>query len=107
MLFQFQAGLRIGEVRAVQYDDMLIIEVAKRRQKEQAIHNPTYIFSLSDTAIPQRSITDLYTKYCNKWELSTKAHIKQGKRSYLLRLTIISILIRLGIWQVMSTKELL
>ena len=105
LAFQFQTGLRIGELCAVRYEDIetedfihiqrmvrrdtkeivphtktdcgdrfvylteeakRIIETAKERQRELRVNSEGYIFSLTDEPIPERCISSLLKKYCNK-----------------------------------------
>ena len=117
-LFQFQTGLRLGEVCTVRYEDIespdyihiqrmlrretnevvnhtkseygdrqvlltttakKIIECARKRQEELGVDSEGYIFSINRLPLTERSIADLYRKYCRKIGIVQKSSHKSRK----------------------------
>ena len=120
-LFQFQTGLRLGEVCAVRYEDIetsdyihvqrmlrratnqivnhtksecgdrqvlltsmakKLIKCAKKRQKELGVDTNGYIFSINGLPLTERSIADLYRKYCRKLEIVPKSS-HNSRKTYI------------------------
>lgn len=124
LLFQFQTGLRIGELCVVKYSDierknyihiqrmlrrdtgdvvehtktecgdrqvyltpeaLTIISAAKKRQEELGTNSNEYIFSINGKPLTERSIADLYRKYCKKLGIVQKSSHK-SRKTYISQL---------------------
>lgn len=56
-----------------------IIACAKQRQQELGANDTGYIFSINKNPCSYRSVSDLYTKYCNKLGITPKSSHKSRK----------------------------
>ena len=118
LLFQFQTGLRLGELCTLRYEDLeapdyihvqrmlrrdtnevvehtkssdgdrqvylsdlakRIISAAGERQKELEAESDGYIFSINGLPLTERSVADLYTKYCKRLDMIQKSSHKSRK----------------------------
>lgn len=118
LIFQFQTGMRIGEICALKYEDIetedeihvqrmvrrdektvvehtktdagdryiiltdeakKIIKTCKDYQENIGVSSKDYIFSINDKALTERSISDLYRKYCNWLGIINKSSHKARK----------------------------
>lgn len=118
LLFQFQSGLRLGELCALRYEDIetpdyihiqrmlrrdtkevvehtkteygerqvfltpkakKLIALAKEHQKNLGVDTNGYIFSITSYPLTERSVADLYVKYCRKAGIIQKSSHKSRK----------------------------
>ncbi len=118
LLFQFQTGIRLGELCAVRYEDIetpdyihiqrmlrrdtnevvehtktengdrqvflttrakKLIALAKERQESLGVNSTGFIFSIDNRPITERSVADLYTKYCKNIGIIQKSSSKSRK----------------------------
>lgn len=117
ILFQFQTGLRLGELTAIRYEDIetsdcihiqrmyrprtkevvehtknhidrkvvltdkakRLIHIAKEFQEQQGTDSNGYIFSDDGNPLSDRSVSYLYTKYCNQLGIIHKSSHKSRK----------------------------
>lgn len=121
LIFQFQTGMRIGEICTLRYDDIeipdeihvqrmirrdenlvvdhtktdagdrniilsddakMIIRACREYQNEIGVDSDGYIFSINGKPLTERSIADLYRKYC-KWLGIDQKSSHKARKTYI------------------------